>query len=243
MKSAKKSKSGIRSGIEEGIELNDVDINPLILDLMIRETFAMFDENNSGDIDKTEFSKLIEVLGLNMTEKRQNEVMRDLDKEGNGCIDYEEFVKLMSTFQFGNAETHLETAFNEYDKDMDGEVGLDDLLKVSEELDGVPMSKSDAELMIAFFKYFSQEKAHENEEDIHPEEITNVNITKNEFITTLTRINFLVHKTEKNNVMQDINKSRNSQYMESKSGYLRESNFDKTINDKSYEESKINAKK
>ena len=232
MKSTKRSKSGLKSAIDEGMEINDVDINPLILDLMIRETFAMFDENNSGDIDKAEFSKLTDVLGLDMNEKKQNEIMRDLDKEGNGCIDYEEFVKLMSKFQFGNAETHLETAFNEYDKDMDGEVGLDDLLKVSEELDEVTMSKSDAELMIAFFKYFSQEKIHENDDDIHVDEITSVNITKKEFITTLTRINFLVHKSDIN-MSQDPNKSKGSGIYESKSGYFNKSCFDKTLNDDS----------
>ena len=232
MKSTKRSKSGLKSAIDEGMEINDVDINPLILDLMIRETFAMFDENNSGDIDKAEFSKLTDVLGLDMNEKKQNEIMRDLDKEGNGCIDYEEFVKLMSKFQFGNAETHLETAFNEYDKDMDGEVGLDDLLKVSEELDEVTMSKSDAELMIAFFKYFSQEKIHENDDDIHVDEITSVNITKKEFITTLTRINFLVHKSDIN-MSQDPNKSKGSGIYESKSGYFNKSGFDKTLNDES----------
>jgi len=234
MKSSKRSKSGLRSAIDEGMELNDVDINPLILDLMIRETFAMFDENNSGDIDKAEFSKLTDVLGLEINERKQTEIMRELDKEGNGCIDYEEFVKLMSKFQFGNAETHLETAFNEYDKDMDGEVGLDDLLKVSEELDEVPMSKSDAELMIAFFKYFSQEKMHENEDDIRVEEINSVNITKKEFITTLTRINFLVNKSDNNNQSQDPSKSKGSGFYETKSGYYTKSN----INEKSIEESK-----
>ena len=122
MKSTKKSRTSVKSGLEEGIELNNIDINPLILDLMIRETFAMFDENNSGDIDKTEFSKLTEALGLELPEKKQNEMMKDLDKEGNGCIGYEDFVELMSKLQFGNAETHLETAFNEYDKDMDQHV-------------------------------------------------------------------------------------------------------------------------
>ena len=238
MKSSKRSRSGLKSAIEEGMELNDVDINPLILDLMVRETFAMFDENNSGDIDKTEFSKLIDVLGLEISDKRQNELLRDLDKEGNGTIDYDEFVNLMTRFQFGNAETHLETAFNEYDKDMDGEVGLDDLLKVSEELDEVQMSKSDAELMIAFFKYFSQEKMHENDEDMHIDEINSVNITKKEFITTLTRINFLVHKSDNNNITNDPNKSRGSYY--SKSGMYSKSGFDKTINDKSKDESQFN---
>ena len=239
MKSSKRSRSGLKSAIEEGMELNDVDINPLILDLMVRETFAMFDENNSGDIDKTEFSKLIDVLGLEISDKRQNELLRDLDKEGNGTIDYDEFVNLMTRFQFGNAETHLETAFNEYDKDMDGEVGLDDLLKVSEELDEETMSRSDAELMIAFIKYFSQEKMHENDDDIHVDEINSVNITKKEFITTLTRINFLVHKSENINLSQDPNKSKASGIYESKSGFYSKSGFDKTINDKSKDESQI----
>ena len=235
MKSIKKSKSGLKSGIDEAMELNGVEINPLILDLMIRETFAMFDENNSGDIDKAEFSKLTDVLGLEINEKKQNEILRDLDKEGNGCIDYEEFVKLMSKFQFGNAETHLETAFNEYDKDMDGEVGLDDLLKVSEEMDEVPMTKSDAELMIAFFKYFSQEKINENDDDVRIEELNSVNITKKEFITTLTRINFLVNKSENiNNQSQDPSKSKGSGFYETKSGFYTKSN----INEKSIEESK-----
>jgi Ca2+-binding EF-hand superfamily protein len=235
MKSSKKSKSGLKSGIDEGMELNGVEINPLILDLMIRETFAMFDENNSGDIDKAEFSKLTDVLGLEINEKKQNDLMRELDKEGNGCIDYEEFVKLMSRFQFGNAETHLETAFNEYDKDMDGEVGLDDLLKVSEEMDDVPMTKSDAELMIAFFKYFSQEKINENDDDVRIEELNSVNITKKEFITTLTRINFLVNKSENiNNQSQDPSKSKGSGFYETKSGFYTKSN----INEKSIEESK-----
>ncbi len=224
MKNSKKSRASLRSGMEEGLELNNVDINPLILDLMIRETFAMFDENNSGDNEKTEFTKLTDALGLEINEKKQNELMKDLDKEGNGCIGYEDFVNLMSKLQFGNAETHLETAFNEYDKDMDGEVGLDDLLKVSEELDEVPMSKSDAELMIAFFKYFSQEKLQDNEDEINLDEINSVNITKKEFITTLTRINFLEHKS---NQQQDLSKSKNSIH-ESKSGF-----FNKSINEKS----------
>ena len=128
----------------------------------------------------------------------------------------------MSKFQFGNAETHLETAFNEYDKDMDGEVGLEDLLKVSEELDEVPMSKSDAELMIAFFKYFSQEKLQDNEDEINVDEINSVNITKKEFITTLTRINFLEHKKEN---QQDPDKSRVSGH-DSKSGFFNEKSMD-----------------
>ena len=140
----------------------------------------------------------------------------------------------MTRFQFGNVETHLKTTFNEYDKDMDGEVGLDSLLKASEELDEIQMSKSDVELMIAF-EYFSQEKMHENDEDIS---YWSVNITKKEFITTLTRINFLIHKSgNNNNISNNHNKSRGSGFYESKSGMYSKSGFDKTINDKSKDES------
>ena len=229
MRSGKKSRASIQNGLEEGLELNKIDINPQILDLMVRETFAMFDENNSGDIDKNEFSKLTEALGLELTEKKQNNMMKELDKEGNGCIGYNDFMQLMSQFQFGNAQTHLESAFNEYDKDMDGEIGIDDLIKVSEELDEVAMSKSDAELMIAFFKYFSQEQLQDNDDEINLDEVTGVNITKKEFITTLTKIQFLVNKSENNiEQSQDLSKSRGSGFYD-KSGVNSKSIIDKSF--------------
>lgn len=198
---SKKNKSNIRSNIEEGLEINDVDINPLILDYMIRETFSMFDEDDSGDIDKTEFSKLTDALGLEISEKKQAELMRDLDKEGSGCINYEEFVKLLSRFQFGDAQTHLESAFTEYDKDMDGSISLEDFLKVSEELDEIPMTRQDAQLMIAFFKYFSSEPNQKLED---------CKVTKREFIATLNKINFLVNKINDSKIPMDLNKSRGS---------------------------------
>ena len=127
-------------------------------------------------------------------------------------------------------KNHLESAFNEYDKDMDGEIGLDDLLKVSEELDDIPISKSDAELMIAFFKFF----AHENEPNFQYEDIKNFNITKQDFITTLTRINFLYNKT--NVGSQDINKSKISC---EKSGFNSKINVEKSQIEKSEIESRL----
>lgn len=194
----KRNRSNLRSNIEEAEELNNVDINPLILDYMIRETFTMFDENNSGDIDKTEFSKLTDALGLEISDKKQAEMMRELDKEGSGCINYEEFVKLMSKFKFGDAQTHLESAFSEYDKDMDGQVSVEDFLKVSEELDETPITKEDAQLMIAFCKYFSKQP---------DQDIDNCNVTKREFIKTLTEINFLIKKVNDSRG-NDPNKSK-----------------------------------
>ena len=62
------------------------------------------------------------------------------------------------------------------------------------------INEDDAKLIIAFFKYFANEKA------------TRINgITKDEFLLTLNKLNFIVEKDENSDALQDfINRSRNS---------------------------------
>ena len=100
MRKSKIRSSRIRS-VGDEIDFGEVEINNLIRDFMIREAFNMFDEDHSGDIDKREFSKLVATLGLEISEKKANEMMREMDKDGSGSIDYEEFYLMMSKFQFG----------------------------------------------------------------------------------------------------------------------------------------------
>ena len=90
----------LKTSLNEDTEFKDLDINPLIKDFMIREAFNMFDEDHSGEIDKREFSKLITSLGLELNEKRINELMKEMDKDGSGTIDFDEFSAMMSSFQF-----------------------------------------------------------------------------------------------------------------------------------------------
>ena len=141
----------MKTSLNEDVEFKDIDINPLIKDFMIREAFNMFDEDHSGEIDKREFAKLITSLGLELNEKRIDELMKEMDKDGSGTIDFDEFSIMMSNFQFGKEspiQQHLESAFNDYDKDMDTMISPDDFKKVSEELDSIPISKEDAEMFI-----------------------------------------------------------------------------------------------
>lgn len=181
-------------------EYAGVDINPLIFDYMVKKTFNMFDEDGSGDIDRGEFSKLTDVLGLQISEKKQQELLRELDKEGSGAIDFDEFLNLMSKFQMGDIRKQLEGTFCDYDKDMDNVINLSDIMRVSEELDETQISEDDAKLIIAFFKYFCKDKA------------TKLNgITKDEFLLALNKMNFLIDKDENSDILADfINKSRNS---------------------------------
>ena len=172
----------------------------------------MFDEDGSGDIDRNEFSKLTDVLGLQISEKKQQELLRELDKEGSGTIDYDEFLNLMEKFQMGDTKKQMEETFTDYDKDMDQIITLNDIFKVSEELDGVQLNEDDAKLIIAFFKYFSSDKA------------TKINgITKDEFLLALNKINFTIEKDENSDALQDfINRSRNSINEElNKSAYVK----------------------
>ena len=200
MKRSKKS-TQLKSEPEvEETEYNEVDINPLIFDYMVKKTFNMFDEDGSGDIDRNEFSKLTDVLGLQISEKKQQELLRELDKEGSGAIDYDEFLNLMSKFQMGDIKKQLEGTFSDYDKDMDQMINVNDIIKVSQELDEVQISEDDAKLIVAFFKYFCGVKA------------TKYNaITKEEFLLALNKMNFLIDKDENSDTLADfINKSRSS---------------------------------
>ena len=196
---SKKSKEKSNE-IDDEIEYQEIDINPIIFDYMVKKTFNMFDEDGSGDIDKGEFAKLTDALGLQINERRKQELLRELDKEGSGTIDYDEFLNLMEKFQMGDTKKQMEETFTDYDKDMDNIITLNDILKVSEELDGVQLNEDDAKLIIAFFKYFANDKA------------TKIfGITKDEFLLTLNKLNFVVEKDENSDALQDfINRSRNS---------------------------------
>ena len=186
----RQSKQKNKSGMSD-ISLDDFDVDPLIRDCMVKEAFKMFDIDGSGDIDKSEFSKLMAALGLELNEKKQNELMKEIYRDGALTIDYNEFYNVMTRFQFGkesNLLLHLENAFNDFDKDLDGEITFEDLLKVSQELDEGELTKEDAQLLVVFGKYFYKSKGKELDES-HA-----LGITKNEFINMLQSLNFLISK-------------------------------------------------
>ena len=188
-----KKRSGQRSNVDDDVEYNDIDINPIIFDYMIRKTFNMFDESGTGEIGRGEFGKLAEILGLQSNDKKQQEIAKELDK-GTGNIDFDEYLNIISKYQIGDIKRHLEGAFNDYDKDMDQEITVEDLMKVSEELEETQMTKEDAELMVAFFKFFASDKARKCG-----------GVNKEEFVLAFSKLNFLVNKAENN---EDVDASR-----------------------------------
>ncbi len=58
----------------------------------IREIFGHFDKDKNGVMDASEFSKLLDALGAEMTKDEVSEGLRALDDNKNGLIDFDEFV-------------------------------------------------------------------------------------------------------------------------------------------------------
>lgn len=57
----------------------------------IEQVFAKYDANHSGDIDKTEFAKVLEDLSIPVTEERLFQAFRELDVDNSGTISFDEF--------------------------------------------------------------------------------------------------------------------------------------------------------
>ena len=63
---------------------------------MIVKTFKYFDLNNTGKIDKNEFVKSVDKLGVvNFTEADLFDIFNYYDKNKNGKLDYKEFSRII----------------------------------------------------------------------------------------------------------------------------------------------------
>ena len=181
--------------IDENMNISEMDINPIIYDYMIRKTFNMFDGEGAGEVTKEDFIKLIDILGI-QNDKKSTELARELDKSGTGKIDFDSFINILSECKTANINQDLEGVFKNFDKDMDTQITINDLLRVSQELDEEQISEDDAKLMIAFFKYFSKDKAKNSN-----------GVSKEEFIIAMSKLNFLIYKNEN---YEEIMNNKNS---------------------------------
>ena len=60
---------------------------------LLRRVFALFDKDNSGEIDKKELKHIFVELGRYMPEEQVERVMELADKDGSGTLNYEEFIE------------------------------------------------------------------------------------------------------------------------------------------------------
>lgn len=56
--------------------------------------FDLFDTDKSGAIDTNELNKIMEVLGIQCTNKEIEQMLKFLDEDKNGTIEFDEFLKI-----------------------------------------------------------------------------------------------------------------------------------------------------
>lgn len=62
---------------------------------VVRPTFAVFDSDGSGSIDRKELKRLMKKLGQALTEAELDAMMDEVDTNGDGEISFEEFKAMM----------------------------------------------------------------------------------------------------------------------------------------------------
>jgi len=98
--------------------------------------FREFDEDKSGDIDRWEIMKVMQGLGIEITEQKAADMISTVDKDNSGTIDFEEFKTLMKPKFLENIlskEDSLEdfrALFVEADQDHTGYLTADELYMV-----------------------------------------------------------------------------------------------------------------
>ena len=63
----------------------------------IRTNFEYFDRDNNGQIDVTEFTKLLKIIEPSSTREQAEKGFKYIDTDNNGSIDLEEFISWWQT--------------------------------------------------------------------------------------------------------------------------------------------------
>ncbi|KAF1793297.1 EF-Hand 1, calcium-binding site [Phytophthora cactorum] len=72
---------------------------------MFKETFSLFDKDESGCIDRDELKSMLLALGQQLSSSEIDEIMRQADTDGDGKISFTEFVSMMNERLFRRAQS------------------------------------------------------------------------------------------------------------------------------------------
>jgi len=99
--------------IETNNSITDNSLN------QIRETFALFDQNNDGYITKQEFTTLLRALGKNLTDLEITNIIQQADIQ-NDTIDFDKFVILLNQITPKDTQQDLINAYELFDPENNG---------------------------------------------------------------------------------------------------------------------------
>ena len=111
-----------------------------------KQTFDMFDTDQSGRISSAELGQVMEQLGQNPTEADLHAMVSEVDADGDGEINFEEFLMMMAKKENSDND-EIRAAFEIFDKNQDGFISPTELRTVMESL-GEVLTEADIETMM-----------------------------------------------------------------------------------------------
>lgn len=130
---------------------------------MAREAFARMDRDGSGSLDETEFRRVMVDLGVVLTPRQVQEVIKLVDADGDGDVDAEEFLEELWQRKFARVRSKFQAAsyskggqdwarlFHHYDRDNSGELDFDEFRRaIRRDVKVTPAMVPDEELQDMF---------------------------------------------------------------------------------------------
>jgi len=112
----------------EEIRLHLLDEGKGISEDELKDLFEKADKNNDGNIDVTEFNKLVELIQGKATEIKINpdlaKVFEQFDTDHDGLISKDEVRSTLQAIGKDLSDSDLETCFNEADTNKDGKIDI-----------------------------------------------------------------------------------------------------------------------
>lgn len=134
---------GVHEDVEEEEDGESTSAEHSGMHKVAAHTFALFDGDGNGSIDKAEFHDLLNQLGITHTEKELDKIWVELDDDGSGTIERNEFLSWVDTVESSGA-TDLSTdgaitefvdhIFSVIDVDGDGHISSSELFNCLDRL-------------------------------------------------------------------------------------------------------------
>ena len=93
----------------------------------IRRSFQICDDDNSREINSSEFQKLIKDYRIDISDEEIKKLFRTFDRNNGGSIDYDEFIKGIVGDMNDFRKAFVKKAFNKLDKNGNGAIEPDDI--------------------------------------------------------------------------------------------------------------------
>ena len=102
----------------------------------LKQAFALFDMDGSGEVSTDELGTVLETLGQKVTQEELVQIIAEVDQDGGGSVDFDEFVDLMSSrMSENNEEYDIIDVFKVFDQDGSGYITAAELRHVMMNLD------------------------------------------------------------------------------------------------------------